>query len=342
MALPGGLLCQPLIDLTRRAIQEKGASLVRQAGFVYQFNLRDGGPQGSFTLDLKRGAGALRQGLDPEADVTFSILDADLAALGQGTLSVSNALRHGRLDIKGDQLASQVLSEVLERIRREYAPDYEPPAVISDDSARCWRIGAICCFLLVVLLCIVIVNPAEVQRGSGGPRELEVVAHMGEGNLQKLGNGVVLKFHRFTSRAFVQLFPRNASLRLEPRVSDVLVAGSMGGGTTWLSHILHGLRTEGSLDFEDLNQVVTWYDSLGSKRGPEMLDGQEGLEPRIFKSHHVKTAAPLGMRYVVLMRDPLQAPVAVQPCLGLPPEPTKLGCCYGTLNYHNGDISYSK
>ena len=114
MAQPPGLLCQPLIDETRRAIQEKGVSLVRQAGFVYQFDLRDGGPQGSFTLDLKHGAGALRQGVDPNPDVTFSILDADLASLGKGTLSISNALRHGRLDIKGDQLASQVLSEVLE------------------------------------------------------------------------------------------------------------------------------------------------------------------------------------------------------------------------------------
>ncbi|CAE7764628.1 SCP2, partial [Symbiodinium pilosum] len=316
MAQPPGLLCQPLIDETRRAIQEKGVSLVRQAGFVYQFDLRDGGPQGSFTLDLKHGAGALRQGVDPNPDVTFSILDADLASLGKGTLSISNALRHGRLDIKGDQLASQVLSEVLERIRREYAPDYEPPTVNSDESARRWRMGAICCCLLLVLLCIIIVNPAEVRRSSGGPRELEMVAHMAEGSLQKLSNGVVKKFQRFTYKAFGELLPFQESMGLEARASDVLVAGSMGAGTTWLSHILHGLRTDGSLDFDDLNQVfqrrkvVAWYDALGSKRGPEMLAGQQELEPRIFKSHHVHSSAPKRMRYVVLMRDPFQVLLA--------------------------------
>ncbi|CAE7288263.1 SULT1C3 [Symbiodinium sp. CCMP2592] len=306
MAQPSDLLCQPLIDQTRRAIQEKGASLVRQAGFVYQLNLRDGGPQGNFTLDLRHGSGSLQQGVDPRADVTFHILDADLAALGKGTLSVSNALRHGRLDIKGDQLATQVLMEVLERIQREYSPDYEPPKIISDDSARRWRIGAVLCFLLVVVLCIIIVNPFEVSRGSGGPREMEIVAHMSESNLQKLGNGVVKKLQKFTTMAFKQLFPWKESMGFESKPSDVLIAGSMGSGTTWLSHILHGLRVDGSLDFEDLNQVVTWYDVLGSKKGPEMLASQERmeLEPRILKSHHVHAAAVANVRYVVLMRDP--------------------------------------
>ena len=56
------------------------------------------------------------------------------------------------------------------------------------------------------------------------------------------------------------------------------------------------------------SEVVAWYDALGSKRGPEMLAGQQELEPRIFKSHHVHSSAPKSMRYVVLMRDPFQVP----------------------------------
>ena len=192
--------------------------------FVYQFNLRNG-PQ--FTLDLKHGKGSLQPGVDPRADVIFSILDADLAALGGGTLSVTNALRHGRLEIKGDQLASQVLSEVLERIRREYDPEYAPPDVVSDDTARRWRIGAAVCCLLVVALCIVVVNPAQVKATSGGPRELEVVAHMAEGSLQKISNGAVKKLQMFTSRAFSELMPWKSSLGFTPTASDVLVAGSI-------------------------------------------------------------------------------------------------------------------
>ena len=74
-------------------------------------------------------------------------------------------------------------------------------------------------------------------------------------SLQKLSNGVVKKFQRFTYKAFGELLPFQESMGLEARASDVLVAGSMGAGTTWLSHILHGLRTDGSLDFDDLNQV---------------------------------------------------------------------------------------
>ena len=73
-------------------------------GFVYQIHIKSAGNQlalGDFTLDLKHGSGFLRPGMDSQADMFLSINDDDLVAMSQGKLSTFNALRDGRLTIKG-------------------------------------------------------------------------------------------------------------------------------------------------------------------------------------------------------------------------------------------------
>ncbi|CAK9118795.1 unnamed protein product [Durusdinium trenchii] len=296
-----GLLCRPLLASVDEALEKYGESLVRQCGYVYQFHLKDGGERGNFTLDLKNGRGSLRVGYDPRADVFISMLDEDMVALGKGTLSIFNALRDGRLQIKGDQLASQVLVDVMQRIERTKRNDVPKAVPQSDESTKMWRFGAVLCFLVIVVLAICIVNPWEIHRSAGGPREMEILAHMSQGNLWKLNNGIVKKMNTFTMKAFKTLFPMKKAVDVIP--SDVFLVGSLGTGTTWLSHIMHGLRSGGSMSFEDIWEVVAWYDSLAAKN---VLSFQTNYAPRLFMSHRIRGMLPTNARYVVLMRDPLQ------------------------------------
>ncbi|CAJ1420621.1 unnamed protein product [Effrenium voratum] len=296
MALGEGLLCRALLEQISQALESSGESFVRQSGYVYQFHLRDCGHQGLFVLDLKHGSGSLRPGHDATADCTFSMLDEDLVAMGKGTLDAFTAMRKGRLEIRGDQLAAHVLSEVMQRVgKRQKAPKSEP---VNWEHVRMWRIGAIAGCFVVFVLVIILINPFEVKRSSGGPRELEQVAHFGDGNLHRIGNGVVYKLQAFTGRAFRQLLQTPQAFRVEP--SDIFLVGALGSGTTWLSHMLHGLRSGGSMDFQDLQEVVPWYESLGTA-------GEiKAAKPRLFKSHRTHQVLPSGMRLIVLLRDPFQ------------------------------------
>eukprot|EP00913_Durusdinium_trenchii_P014561 g13660.t1 len=154
------------------------------------------------------------------------------------------------LDLKnGHQLASQVLVDVMQRIERTKRNDVPKAVPQSDESTKMWRFGAVLCFLVIVVLAICIVNPWEIHRSAGGPREMEILAHMSQGNLWKLNNGIVKKMNTFTMKAFKTLFPMKKAVDVIP--SDVFLVGSLGTGTTWLSHIMHGLRSGGSMSFED-------------------------------------------------------------------------------------------
>ena len=95
---------------------------------------------------------------------------------------------------------------------------------------------------------------------------------------------------------------RAAALAFRPRPSDVLIATFPKCGTTLLQQIVHGLRTRGSMDFDEITLVVPWLElalDLGiDPEAPQMA------EPRAFKSHLNWHDVPKGGRYITMVRDP--------------------------------------
>jgi hypothetical protein len=45
-------------------------------------------------------------------------------------------------------------------------------------------------------------------------------------------------------------------LAFQPRPSDIFISPYAKCGTTWLQQIVHGLRTRGSMDFEEITSVT--------------------------------------------------------------------------------------
>jgi len=90
-----------------------------------------------------------------------------------------------------------------------------------------------------------------------------------------------------------------------PRPTDVIISPYAKSGTTWLQQIVHGLRTRGDMDFDDISRVIPWIETaldLGLD-----LDADQRGEPRAFKSHLSAHRVPPGARYIVSLRDPKDA-----------------------------------
>src|SRR5262245_35199260 len=88
----------------------------------------------------------------------------------------------------------------------------------------------------------------------------------------------------------------------EPRPSDVVIAPFAKCGTTWLQQVVHGLRTRGDMDFDDISRVVPWIET-SRDLGLHLEAAQRG-HPRAFNSHLSWDLVPKGARYVVSIRDP--------------------------------------
>ena len=94
-----------------------------------------------------------------------------------------------------------------------------------------------------------------------------------------------------------------------PRPTDVIISPFSKSGTTWLQQIVHGLRTGGDTDFEDISLVVPWIETahlLGID-----LAAEQKADPRAFKSHLSWHDVPKGGRYIVSFRDPGDAVVSL-------------------------------
>lgn len=84
--------------------------------------------------------------------------------------------------------------------------------------------------------------------------------------------------------------------------SDVLIASFPKCGTTWVQQIVHGLRTGGSMDFEEISLVVPWLETaplLGID-----LTAPQVAAPRAFKTHLPWGRLPRGGRNIFIVRDP--------------------------------------
>ncbi len=94
-----------------------------------------------------------------------------------------------------------------------------------------------------------------------------------------------------------------------PRATDLIISPYAKCGTTWLQQIVHGLRSGGDMDFDDISRVVPWIETaydLGID-----LESDQRAEPRAFKSHLSWHDVPKGGRYIVSVRDPKDAAVSM-------------------------------
>jgi hypothetical protein len=86
------------------------------------------------------------------------------------------------------------------------------------------------------------------------------------------------------------------------RPGDLLIASYPKCGTTWLQQIVHGLRSGGSMAFEEISLAVPWIETapmLGID-----LDAPQGFVPRAFKTHLTLDRLPPGGRMLFIVRDP--------------------------------------
>ncbi|MGH1419830.1 MAG: sulfotransferase domain-containing protein [Hyphomicrobiaceae bacterium] len=91
-------------------------------------------------------------------------------------------------------------------------------------------------------------------------------------------------------------------LSIEVRPSDVFISPYAKCGTTWLQHVAHGLRSNGSTAFGEVSDVVPWLE-IAFDLGVDP-DAEQDWSPRLFKAHLNWQDVPKGGRYVVAFRDP--------------------------------------
>ncbi len=93
--------------------------------------------------------------------------------------------------------------------------------------------------------------------------------------------------------------------RVKPRPTDIVISPAGKCGTTLLQQTFHTLRTGGDMDFDDISRVVPWIETsiaLGLD-----INAEQVAEPRGFKSHLSWHHMPKGAKYIVSLRDPIDA-----------------------------------
>lgn len=97
-------------------------------------------------------------------------------------------------------------------------------------------------------------------------------------------------------------------LAFQPRATDIIISPFAKCGTTWLQQITHGLRTRGSMDFDEITAVTPWIE-LAHDIGWD-LNSPQPAEPRIYKSHSSWYDIPKGGRYICSFRNASEAIVS--------------------------------
>jgi len=93
-------------------------------------------------------------------------------------------------------------------------------------------------------------------------------------------------------------------LAYRPDPTDVFISPYAKCGTTWVQQIVHGLRSGGDMSFNEITAAVPWIE-MAHDMGIDIPGDQP--RPRAFKSHLSWHDIPKGGRYIVVMRDPLDA-----------------------------------
>lgn len=95
------------------------------------------------------------------------------------------------------------------------------------------------------------------------------------------------------------------SLDYKPAPTDVFIVTPPKCGTTWMQQIVHGLRTRGSMDFDEISRVVPWI-NMAHDIGIDIYAPQVA-KPKAFKTHSTLVEVPKGGKYIVVLRDPCDA-----------------------------------
>lgn len=93
---------------------------------------------------------------------------------------------------------------------------------------------------------------------------------------------------------------KERGLDFQPKSSDIIISPYAKCGTTWLQQIVHGLRTRGSMDFDEISAVTPWIE-IALDVGWD-LNAAQVAEPRVYKSHLTWYEIPKGGRYIVSFR----------------------------------------
>ncbi len=102
---------------------------------------------------------------------------------------------------------------------------------------------------------------------------------------------------------------RQQGLAFCPRETDIFISPFSKCGTTWLQQIVNSLRTGGSMEFDEITEVVPWLE-MALDLGLDLDHEQPGF-PRAFKSHLSWHEIPKGGKYIVAIRDPKDALVSL-------------------------------
>ncbi|MCE7988808.1 MAG: hypothetical protein DYG89_47235 [Caldilinea sp. CFX5] len=94
---------------------------------------------------------------------------------------------------------------------------------------------------------------------------------------------------------------RARSLTYQPQASDLFISPYAKCGTTWVQQIVHGLRTRGDMNFDDIMRVMPWVE-MAHWAGLDMNAPQPGGF-QAFKSHLSWHSIPKGGRYIVPLRE---------------------------------------
>ena len=94
-------------------------------------------------------------------------------------------------------------------------------------------------------------------------------------------------------------------MEIQFRPSDVVITPFGKSGTPWTRRIVHTLRTDGDMDFDDISRVVPWIE-VSTDLGID-LNAEQRANPRAFKSHLSWDRIPKGAKYINIVRDPADA-----------------------------------
>ncbi len=93
---------------------------------------------------------------------------------------------------------------------------------------------------------------------------------------------------------------RERGLAFKPQPNDIIISPYAKCGTTLLQQIAHGLRTRGSMEFDEITAVTPWIE-IAYDVGWD-LKASQVAEPRVYKTHLSWHEIPKGGRYICSFR----------------------------------------
>jgi len=118
-------------ELFAKVQQNVTPDLVNKVKGVYQFNLGDE----KWTVDLKNGAGSVKEGPADKADCTLTLTKSDFLDLAAGKLNGQQAFMQGKLKISGNMAYAMKLGMLFESKAPAAAASGAAPAAASSSAA---------------------------------------------------------------------------------------------------------------------------------------------------------------------------------------------------------------